>query len=125
MFDQNLARAAGNRSSVRCQKHAKSDSQMSALKPWHRVTVIVVLAGLAVAVFAWSACTDPAITYLPRHREAEWIVFPTAVDARAHDGASLDATFRREFIFSSKPAAARLHLCAMRCAEVRVNGGSL
>src|SRR4051812_32484028 len=98
---------------------------MSALKPWHRVTLVVVLAGLAAAVFACIARTDPAIPYLPRHRGAEWIVFPTAVDARAHDGASLDATFRREFIFASKPAAARLRLCAMRRAEVRVNGGSI
>src|SRR4051812_5219005 len=98
---------------------------MSALKPWHRVTLVVVLAGLAAAVFACIARTDPAIPYLPRHRGAEWIVFPTAVDARAHDGASLDATFRREFIFSSKPAAARLRVCAMRRAEVRVNRGSI
>jgi hypothetical protein len=125
MFDQNLARAAGDPPSVRCQKHAKSDSQMSALKPWHRVTLIVVLAGLAVAVFAWSARTDPAITYLPRHREAEWIVFPTAVDARAHDSASLDATFRREFILPHKSVAALLRLRALRRAEVKVNGVSI
>jgi hypothetical protein len=32
MFDQNLAHAAGDRLSLRCQKHAKSDSQMSALQ---------------------------------------------------------------------------------------------
>ena len=125
MFDQNLAHAAGNRLSVRCQKHAKSDSQMSALKPWHQATLIVVLAGLAVALLAWIARTDPAINYLPRHRDADWIVFPTAVDARAHGYASLDATFRREFILSDKPAAARLRLRALRRAEVKVNGVSI
>ena len=59
---------------------------------------LCVLAGLAVALLAWIARTDPAINYLPRHRDADWIVFPTAVDARAHWYASLDATFRREFI---------------------------
>jgi ADP-dependent phosphofructokinase/glucokinase len=32
MFDQNLAHAAGDRLSVRYQKRAKSDSQMSALQ---------------------------------------------------------------------------------------------
>ncbi len=125
MFDQNLARAAGDRPSVRCQKHGKSDAQMSALKPWHRVTIIAVLAGLAAAVLAWIARTDPAINYLPRHRAAEWIVFPTAVDARAHDGASLDATFRREFILPHDPAPARVRLRALRRAEVKVNGVSI
>jgi Flp pilus assembly protein TadD len=98
---------------------------MSALKPWHRATLVVVLAGLAAAVFAWIARTDPAITYLPRHREAEWIVFPAAVDARAHDGASLDATFRRDFILPHKSATALLRLRALRRAEVKVNGVSI
>ena len=125
MFDQNLAYATGDRPSVRCQKHAKSDSQMSAFKPWHRAILVVVLAGLAVALLAWIARTDPAINYLPRHRDADWIVFPTAVDARAHGYASLDATFRREFILPQKPAAARLHLRALRRAEIKVNGVSI
>jgi len=98
---------------------------MLALKPWHRVALIVVLAGLAAAVFAWSARTDPAIAYLPRHREAEWIVFPSAVDARAHDGASLDATFRREFILPHKSATALVRLRALHRAEVKVNGVSI
>ena len=68
MFDQNLAHAAGDRPAMRCQKHAKSDSQMSALKPWHRATLIVVLAGLAGALLAWIARTDPAINSV-RHCE--------------------------------------------------------
>jgi tetratricopeptide (TPR) repeat protein len=122
MFDQNLAHAAGDRLSLRCQKHAKSDSQMSAFKPWHLATLIVVFAGLAVALLAWMARTDPAINYLPHHRDADWIVFPTPVDARSHGSASLDATFRHEFIFPNKPAAARLRLRALRRAEVKVNG---
>jgi hypothetical protein len=75
MFDQNLAHAADDRLSVRSQKCAKSDSQMPILKPWHRATLIVVPAGLAVAVLAWIARTNPAINYLPRHRDADWIVF--------------------------------------------------
>src|SRR5690242_1623385 len=102
-------------------KRAKGDSTMWVLKSWHRLGFVVVLACLAGALLAWIARTDPAINYLPRHRNAEWIVFPTAVEARAHDGANMDATFRREFIFPSKPAAARLRLYAMRRAEVKVN----
>ncbi len=98
---------------------------MSALKSWHRATLIVVLAGLAVALLAWIARTDPAINYLAGHRDADWIVFPAAVDARAHWSASLDATFRREFILPHNPAAARLTLRALRRAEVKVNGVSI
>jgi Flp pilus assembly protein TadD len=98
---------------------------MSALQSWHRAILIVLLAGLAVAVLAWIARTDPAINYLPRYRGADWIVFPTAVDSRAHWFTSLDATFRREFILSHKPAAARLRLRALRRAEVKVNGVSI
>ncbi len=108
-----------------CLKRAKSESRMLALESWHRATLTVVLAGLAGALLTWIACTDPAINYLPRHRDAEWIVFPTAVDARAHWYASLDATFRREFILPHKPAAARLRLRALRRAEVKVNGVSI
>ena len=98
---------------------------MSALKPWHRAILTVVLAALAIALLAWIARTDPAINYLPRYRDADWIVFPTAVDSRAHWYASLDATFQREFILSHKPAVARLRLRALRRAEVKVNGVSI
>ena len=98
---------------------------MSAVKSWHRAILIVVIAGLAVAVLAWIARTDSAISYLPRHRYADWIVFPTAVDGRAHWNASLDATFRREFNLPHKPTVAHLSLRAMRRAEVKVNGVSI
>ena len=47
---------------------------MSALKPFHRVTLIVVLAGLAAALLAWITRSDPAINYLARHRDADWII---------------------------------------------------
>jgi Dolichyl-phosphate-mannose-protein mannosyltransferase/Tetratricopeptide repeat len=125
MFDQNLGHGAGDRLSMPCAKRAKGESRMSALKSWHRATLIVVLTGLAVAPLAWIARTDPAINYLPRYRDAAWIVFPAAVDARAHGSASLDATFRREFILPHKPAASRLRFRALRRAEVKVNGVSI
>lgn len=98
---------------------------MLAFKTWHRAILTVVLTGLAMVLLAWVVRTDPAINYLPGYRDADWIVFPTAVDARAHWYASLDATFRREFTLPHKPAAARLRLRAMRRAEVKVNGVSI
>jgi tetratricopeptide (TPR) repeat protein len=98
---------------------------MSALKPWHRASLIALLGGLPVALLAWIACNDPAINFLPRYRGADWIVFPTAVNSRTHSPVSLDATFRREFVLPQKPVSARLSLRSMRRAEVKLNGVSI
>src|SRR6266545_5202643 len=95
---------------------------MFVLKSWHRAICIAAFAGTAMSVLAWFAWQDPAINFLPRDTRAEWIVFPTAVDAHAHWFASLDATFRREFVLTDRPATAHLSICAMRRVEVRING---
>src|SRR5262249_54871854 len=98
---------------------------MFVFKPWHRAIWITVFVGLAASVLAWFAWQDPAINFLPRHGRAEWIVFPTATDARAHWFSSLDATFRREFVSNDQPATARLSVRAMRRAEVKINGAPI
>ena len=96
---------------------------MFVLKPWHRVILVVALAGVTISVLAWVVRHDSAISFLPRDRRAEWIVFPAAVDANAHWlFASIDATFRRELTLIDRPSTARLGICAMRRAEVRING---
>jgi len=95
---------------------------MSALKSWHRAILIALPGVVAVALLTWIARTDPAISFLSRHRGADWIVFPTPADSRALSSVNLDATFRREFVLPQKPVSARLSLRAMRRAEVKVNG---
>src|SRR5437870_5040717 len=95
---------------------------MFVLKPWHRAILIGAFAVVATSVLARIAWTDPAINFLTRHKRAEWIVFPAAVDARAHWFASLDATFRREFELTNQPRSAHLSVRAMRRAEVKING---
>jgi Flp pilus assembly protein TadD len=100
-------------------------SRMSALKPWHRATLVLALVCLAVSLLAWIARTEPAISFLPRERAADWIVFPAAVDAHAHWYADLDATFRREFTLPRQPATAPLRVRALRRAEVKINGASV
>jgi tetratricopeptide (TPR) repeat protein len=95
---------------------------MFVLKPWHRAILITAIAGIAMSILAWFAWRDPAINFLPRDSRAEWIIFPTAVDAHAHLFTGLDATFRREFVLTNYPATARLRVSAMRRAEVKVNG---
>src|SRR6059058_35190 len=98
---------------------------MFLLKPWHRAIGVAAFAGVALSVLTWIAWNDPAINFLSRDKRAEWIVFPAAVDAHAHWFASLDATFRREFVLTDRPATARLGVRAMRGAEVRINGGPI
>lgn len=95
---------------------------MIVLKPWHRAIGVAVCAGAAISALAWIAWNDPAINFLPHDSQAEWIVFPTPADAHAHWFASLDTTFRREFVLTERAAAARLTLRAMRRAEVKING---
>src|SRR5437867_4288747 len=98
---------------------------MFLLKPWHRAIGVAAFAGVGLSVLTWIAWNDPAINFLSRDKRAEWIVFPAAVDAHAHWFASLDATFRREFVLPDRPATARLGVRAMRGAEVRINGGPI
>ena len=98
---------------------------MLVLKSRHRAILIVIVAVVAATSLAWFARTDPAINYLPHHRDADWIVFPTAADARAHWSASLDTTFRREFALPARPASGRLSFSAMRRGEVKINGVSI
>src|SRR5206468_1240365 len=98
---------------------------MYVLKPKHRSIWIAVFASIAVSALVWFAWQDPAINFLPRDGRAEWIVFPAAVDARAHWFGSMDATFRREFDSSQRPATARLSVCAMHRAQVKINGTSV
>jgi len=95
---------------------------MLVLKPWHRAIWLAVFVGIAMSALAWFAWEDPAINFLPRNRQAEWIIFPAAVDGRAHWFTGLDATFRREFVLTNQPATARLSVRVMRRAEVMING---
>src|SRR5438309_5920736 len=100
----------------------KGRSTISVLKPWHRAIFMVAFAGVTISILAWIAWHDPAINFLSYDRRAEWIVFPAAIDARAHSSAGLDATFRREVVLMDQPATARLSVRAMRRAEVKING---
>jgi tetratricopeptide (TPR) repeat protein len=98
---------------------------MFVLKPWHRAIWIAAFAGIAMSLLAWFAWRDPAMNFLTRDGRAEWIVFPTAVDAHGHWFTGLDATFRREFTLTEQPSTAHLSVRVMRRGEVRINGASV
>jgi len=93
-------------------------------KPQCRAILILAFAAAVMSILAWIARNDPTINFLPRDPRAEWIVFPTAVDAHGHESASFDATFRREFVLNSQPPTARLSIRAMWRADVKINGAS-
>jgi tetratricopeptide (TPR) repeat protein len=94
-------------------------------KPQRRAILILAFVAAVMLILAWIARNDPAINFLPRDSRAEWIVFPAALDSRAHWFTSLDTTFRREFLLPVQPATARLSIRAMRRAEVKINGASI
>lgn len=80
----------------------------------------VVMVG-AVAL-AWMTWRDPRISFLPNDRDAEWILFPSAVEVRAHSAAKLDAIFRREFSIDRPVPDATLTVRAATSADIKING---
>jgi Flp pilus assembly protein TadD len=94
-------------------------------KPWHLLAVVVVVAALALGWLAWSCTRNPQINFLPHHASAPWIVFPTAMDARAHRVANLDTIFRRDFQLDQPAANARLEFRAAKRAEVKINDAAI
>jgi tetratricopeptide (TPR) repeat protein len=94
-------------------------------KSRYRAILILAVAAVVMSILAWTARNDPAINFLPRDPRAEWIVFPSVIDARGHGFASLDATFRCEFGLNNQPPRARLRIRAMRRADVKINGASV
>jgi tetratricopeptide (TPR) repeat protein len=84
-----------------------------------------VVTGAAGAAIALCCIRDPNFAFLPRDRRAEWIRFPAAVDARAHNVASVDATFRQVFTLDQAPRQAELALRGAKRFEVQINGTRL
>jgi tetratricopeptide (TPR) repeat protein len=91
------------------------------VKPWHRAVFILAVAALACSWLVWKCLRDPSINFLPADPRAVWIVFPAAVDARAHQVAMLDATFRRTISIDS-PAGAHLFWRAFKQTQIKING---
>ena len=91
-------------------------------KPRYRAILIVAFAGVGISLLTWTVRKSPAINFLPGDGRAEWIVFPTAVDPRGHALASVDASFRREFVLTDAAPTATLSIRAMRRAEIKING---
>src|SRR5215471_6061568 len=94
-------------------------------KPRGRAILVIAFVAVVPLILAWIARSDPRINFLPRDARAEWIVFPTTVNAQAHGAASFDATFRREFVLPDPSPTARLSVRAMRRANIKINGAPI
>jgi tetratricopeptide (TPR) repeat protein len=90
-------------------------------KTWHRVTLALGLAGIALAWLAMQCRWNPNINFLPSDGRAKWILFPYAVEARTHAIVTLDATFRRQFTLDYLPQTSRLTLRAAKRVELKIN----
>ena len=92
------------------------------MKTFWTAIALVAAATVAFGWLSWKCVCDPKINFLPRDGRAEWIVFPTAVDARSHRVAMMDATFRRTLSLESQPGSARLLVRAAKRIELKING---
>src|ERR1700736_1418768 len=98
---------------------------MGVLRSWHRAALAIALALLVFAGFSWLCLRDPKINFLPSHRQAEWIIFPSAVDTLAHPVAYIDTTFRRAFMLEQQSRAAQLRISAAKRFQLKINGASV
>jgi tetratricopeptide (TPR) repeat protein len=94
-------------------------------KTWQRAVLAIALTLLVFSGFSWLCLRDPKINFLPGHGEAEWIIFPSAVDTLAHPVAYLDTTFRRAFTLEGQPRAAQLRISVAKRFQLKINGGAV
>jgi tetratricopeptide (TPR) repeat protein len=92
------------------------------LQPWHRIISIFATVVLGFVWLGWKCVRDPTINFLPRDSRAEWILFPTPLDARSHRVATIDALFRRAFSLESQPKTARVEVRSAKRLELKING---
>jgi len=96
-----------------------------ALKAWHTGGLVFVLVAIAIGWLTWVCTRNPNINFLPRHGQAEWILFPSVMDSSAHHVTTLDTIFRREFLLNERPQVAQLDIRAAKHAELKINGSSV
>ena len=75
---------------------------------------------LIVGFAGWRCWYDPQINFLPADARAEWIAFPTPFDPSAHNLASIDTIFRRDFVLQ-KPSSGKLYVRGAKQLELRIN----
>src|SRR5204862_342220 len=80
---------------------------------------------IAIGWLTWVCTRNPNINFLPRHGQAEWILFPSVMDSSARHVMTLDTIFRREFLLNERPQVAQLDIRAAKHSELKINGSSV
>jgi tetratricopeptide (TPR) repeat protein len=92
-------------------------------KTWPVAALILALLVAAAAFLATLCLRSPKINFLSRDGRAEWILFPTPLNPRAHVIANLDTIFRSEFTLEHAVQSAQLNVRAAKRVELKINGG--
>jgi tetratricopeptide (TPR) repeat protein len=95
------------------------------LTSFHRATLLLAGAAIALGALWWKCARDPLMNFLPARTGAEWIVFPSPLEAGAHRITTIDTLFRREFQLAGPPKSALLQLRAARRIQLTINGKSV
>src|SRR5689334_17578903 len=90
-----------------------------------RVLLMAICLAAAVGWFWWNCNRNAAINFLPIHRGAEWIIYPTPPKAGVYRITELSCDFRRTFKLNEKIRGGTLRLCAFKRAIVSINGQSV
>ena len=85
------------------------------------ISLAAIVGVTAVAGLTWLCRRDPGINFLPPDKRAEWIFFPSAVDAKARGVADLDTLFRREFTLQRSTPRALLSIRAAKQVQLTIN----
>jgi tetratricopeptide (TPR) repeat protein len=91
-------------------------------KASRRGLFLFLLVVAASALLVTLCLRAPNINFLSRDGRAEWIIFPTPLDARAHVIANLDTIFRHEFTLEHAARSAQLNVRATKRVELKING---
>ena len=85
------------------------------------ISLAAIFGVTTVAGLTWLCRRDPGINFLPPDKRAEWIFFPSAVDAKARGVADLDTLFRREFTLQRSTPRALLSIRAAKQVQLTIN----
>ena len=88
--------------------------------------LLPVVGGLAALAWLWYTCVrSPEVSFLAQRGGAEWIIYPTPAQAKAHSRVELNTAFRYRFNLSHAPVEALLQVAAFRHYALSLNGTRL
>ncbi len=89
--------------------------------------VLLIVCGITgfALWLSWKARHSNAIQFLPNHRPAQWIVYPSFFSPKERPRIELDTRFRHEFFLKEQPGNAKLSWRAFTRCTLEVNGAQV